>query len=125
MQSTTQSTAIKLESGSLKETKINICSYEMYEMELLDRALISLQRTEEAYVDINNRIIDNVNQRKDRLNRINGRILGISQKILTLYGVKSAMRIVSPAHFPDVQRENNKQSHPHQSMFFDPMSDNN
>jgi len=50
----------------------------MYEMELLDRALISLQRTEEAYVDINNRIIDNVNQRKDRLNRINGRILGIS-----------------------------------------------
>jgi len=75
---TTQSTSIKLESGRLKETKINICSYEMYEMELLDRAMISLQRTEEAYVDINNRIIENVNQRKDRLNTINGRILGIS-----------------------------------------------
>lgn len=63
--------AIKLETGRLKETKINICSYEMYEMELLDRSLISLQRTEEAYVDINNRIIDNVNTRKDRLNGIN------------------------------------------------------
>ena len=98
----TNSSAIKLESGRLKETKINICSYEMYEMELLDRALISLQRTEEAYVDINNRIIDNVNNRKDRLNNINGRILGISQKILQLYGVKQAMRIVSPAHFPDI-----------------------
>ena len=98
---------IKLESGRLKETKINICSYEMYEMELLDRALISLQRTEEAYVDINNRIIENVNSRKERLNTINSRILGISQKILQLYGVKQAMRIVSPAHFPDVSKDNN------------------
>ncbi len=88
-------------------------------MELLDRSLVSLQRTEEAYVDINNRIIDNVNKRKDRLNGINQRILGISQKILTLYGVNSAMRIVSPAHFPDVSTANSSQNHPHQSMFFD------
>ena len=76
-------------------------------MELLDRSLVSLQRTEEAYVDINNRIIENVNMRKDRLNGINQRILGISQKILTLYGVNSAMRIVSPAHFPDISKVNN------------------
>ncbi len=33
---------IKFESGKFKETKINICSYEMYEMEMLDRSLISL-----------------------------------------------------------------------------------
>jgi hypothetical protein len=33
---------IKFESGQLKETKINICSYEMYEMEILDRSLLSL-----------------------------------------------------------------------------------
>lgn len=59
---------MKFESGAFKETRINICSYEMYEMELLDRSLLSLQRTEEAYIDINNRIIENVNKRKDRLN---------------------------------------------------------
>ena len=88
-------------------------------MELLDRALVSLQRTEEAYIDINNRIIDNVNQRKARLNNINSRMLGISQKILTLYGVNSAMRIVSPCHFPDISKDNGTQNHPHQSMFFD------
>jgi hypothetical protein len=30
------------------------------------------------------------------------------------------MRIVSPAHFPDVQKaNNNKQTHPHQSIFYD------
>jgi hypothetical protein len=30
------------------------------------------------------------------------------------------MRIVSPAHFPDVQKANdNKQTHPHQSIFFE------
>jgi len=30
------------------------------------------------------------------------------------------MRIVSPAHFPDVQKANgNKQTHPHQSIFYD------
>lgn len=91
----------------MKETRINLCSYEMYEMELLDRSLMSLQKTEEAYTDVNNRIIDNVNQRKERLNNINNRVLGISQKILTLYGVNSAMRIVSPAHFPNVQVANN------------------
>ncbi len=110
---------IKLESGKLKETRINICSYEMYEMELLDRALMSLQRTEDAYIDINNRIIENVNVRKDRLNNINVRILSIYQKILALQKVNSAMRIVSPAHFPNIQKETNSQHHPHQSVFFD------
>ena len=74
-----------MESGALKETKINVCSYEMYEMELLDRSLISLQKTEEAYIDINNRIIENVNLRKERLNGINQRIHILSQKILALY----------------------------------------
>lgn len=30
------------------------------------------------------------------------------------------MRIVSPAHFPDLQKANgNKQTHPHQSIFYD------
>lgn len=50
----------------------------MYETELLDRALVSLQRTEDAYIDINNRIIDNVNLRKDRLNNLNKRMLNLS-----------------------------------------------
>ena len=57
-------------------------------------------------MDINNRIIDNVNQRKARLNNINQRVLGISQKILTLYGVNAAMRIVSPCHYPEIKRAN-------------------
>ncbi len=35
-------TPIKLETGRMKETRINVCSYEMYEMELLDRSLMSL-----------------------------------------------------------------------------------
>jgi uncharacterized protein YoxC len=95
-------TPIKLETGRLKETNINLCSYEMYEMELLDRSLMSLQKTEEAYTDVNNRIIENVNLRKEKLNNLNNRIMNISQKILALYNVNSAMRIVSPAHFPDV-----------------------
>jgi len=95
----------------------------MYEMEFLDRTLMSLQKTEEAYTDVNNRIIENVNSRKERLNNLNNRILGISQKILTLYGVNNAMRIVSPAHYPNVQKDNNnKQTHPHQSIFFDKVS---
>jgi hypothetical protein len=47
--------------------------------------LISIQRTEEAFIDVNNRIIKQVNARKDRLNLINSRIQGISQKILALY----------------------------------------
>lgn len=112
--------AIQLQTGLMKETRINICSYEMYEMELLDRALMSLQKTEEAYTDINNRIIENVNQRKERLNNLNNRIQTISQKIVTLYNVNSAMRIVSPAHFPKVQTQT--KSHPHQSIFFDKTS---
>lgn len=96
-----------METGRLKETRINLCSYEMYEMELLDRGLVSLQKTEEAYTDVNNRIIESVNRRKERLNNLNGRINNISSKILALYNVNSAMRIVSPAHFPNVQKTNN------------------
>ena len=113
-------TPIKNETGRLKETKINLGSYEMYEMELLDRSLMSLQKAEEAYTDVNNRIIENVNARKERLNGLNNRITNISQKILALYNVNTAMRVVSPAHYPDVQKaNNNKQSHPHQSIFYD------
>jgi uncharacterized protein YoxC len=107
----------------MKETRINVCSYEMYEMELLDRSLMSLQKTEEAYTDVNNRIIEAVNQRKERLNNLNTRITTISQKILTLYGVNAAMRIVSPGHYPNIQKLNgNKQTHPHQSIFYDKMT---
>jgi hypothetical protein len=46
----------------------------MYQAEMLDRMLISIQRTEEAFIDVNNRIIKQVNARKDRLNLINSRI---------------------------------------------------
>jgi hypothetical protein len=46
----------------------------MYQAEMLDRMLISIQKTEEAFIDVNNRIIKQVNARKDRLNLINSRI---------------------------------------------------
>jgi hypothetical protein len=46
----------------------------MYQSELLDRMLTSVQNTEEAFIDINNRVITNINARKDRLNMINARI---------------------------------------------------
>jgi hypothetical protein len=52
---------IQLHTSLIKEKRIKICSYEMYEMESLDRAVISLQKTEDAYADINNRIIEKVN----------------------------------------------------------------
>ena len=112
---------MKFESGRLKETKVAICSYEMYEMEMLDRGLLSLQRIEEAYVDVNNRIIENVNRRKDRLNNLNNRLTNMSSKILALYNVNSAMRIVSPAHFPNIETMHSAKHNPHQSMFFDNM----
>ena len=51
-------------------------------MELLDRSLIAIQKMEDAFIDINNRIISNVNQRKDRLNQLNGRIANLAQKTL-------------------------------------------
>lgn len=76
---------INSESGHMKVTDISLCSYEMYQAELLDRMLLSIQHTEEAFIDVNNRIITNVNARKDRLNMINARIQNVSAKILALY----------------------------------------
>lgn len=76
---------IRQEPGRLNQTRINLSSYEMYQVELLDRMLLSVQRTDEAFVDVNNRIITNINARKDRLNLINARIQNISSKILALY----------------------------------------
>jgi len=69
---------IRQHPGRLSQTRINLCSYEMYQVELLDRMLISVQKTEEAFIDVNNRIITNINARKDRLNLINSRIQSIS-----------------------------------------------
>jgi hypothetical protein len=76
---------IRQSSGRLNQTKISLCSYEMYQVELLDRLLTSVQKTEDAFIDVNNRIIRNINARKDRLNLINSRIQNISGKILALY----------------------------------------
>lgn len=70
-------------------------------------------------MDINNRIIENVNKRKERLNLINKRILNLSSKILALYNVNSTMRIVSPSIFPSISTMNSTSHHPHTSMFFD------
>jgi hypothetical protein len=110
---------IRSESGSLKQTKISLCSYEMFQAELLDRMLLSIQRTEEAFIDVNNRIISNVNARKDRLNMINSRIQNISAKILALYEQKRLMRIISPANLPKISTSESASNHPHQSMFYD------
>lgn len=74
----------------------------MYEMEMLDRSLMSLQRTEEAYIDINDRIIENVNRRKERLNNLNQRLMEMAKKILALYNVNETLKIISPAHFPNI-----------------------
>ena len=110
---------IRLESGEFHETNISLSSYEMYQTELLDRMLLSIQRTEEAFIDINNRVITNVNARKDRLNMINARIMGISQKILALYQQKKLMRITSPAVLPKISTSDSASNHPKQSIFFE------
>ena len=100
-----------MESGRLKETKISVCPYEMFEMELLDRALVSLQKTEDAYVDINNRIIENVNQRKSRLNDINRRIQLLSQKVLGLYEVNETMKIQTSGVYPKLSNGGKTRQH--------------
>ena len=109
---------IRLEPGAAKQTKISIPSYEMYQAELLDRMLLAIERTEDAYIDINNRIIANVNARKDRLNMINQRIQGVSSKILALYD-KNMIPITSPANLPKISTHGSASNHPHQSIFFD------
>ena len=90
----------------------------MYQAELLDRMLLSIEKTEDAFIDINNRIITNVNARKDRLNMINQRIQGISAKILALYD-KNLIQIISPANLPKISTYGSASNHPHQSIFFD------
>ena len=104
---------IHMESGRLHETKISLPSYEMYQAELLDRLLLSIQHTEEAFIDVNNRIIGNVNARKDRLNMINARVQNISAKILALYNQKKLMRINSPAVLPKISTSEVASNHPH------------
>lgn len=103
----------------MRQTNVSICGYEMNSMELLDRALIAIQNTEDSFIDINNRIISNVNQRKDRLNNLNTRIHNISQKVLALYNNNQPMRVESPANFPTISTHKANNMHPHQSIFYD------
>jgi hypothetical protein len=65
----------------MQKWNIELCSYEMYQVELLDRMLTSIQKTDDAFIDVHNRIIRNVNARKDRLNLINNRMKVLTQKI--------------------------------------------
>ena len=81
--------------------------------------LLSIQHTEEAFIDVNNRVITSVNARKDRLNLINARIQNISAKILSLYGQKRLMRITSPASLPKISTSDVPSNHPHQTVFYD------
>lgn len=109
---------IRQSSGRLTQTKISLTSYEMYQTELLDRMLTSVQKTEDAFIDVNNRIIRNVNARKDRLNLINSRIQGMSGKILALYN-QDFFQIVSPAHLPMISTSESTSNNPAQSIFYD------
>jgi len=90
----------------------------MYQSELLDRMLTSIQKTEEAFIDINNRVITNINARKDRLNMINARIQNVSAKILALYEQKQLLKIISPANLPKISTSESARNHPHQSIFY-------
>ena len=110
---------IRQEPGRLKQTNVSICGYEMHSMELLDRALIAIQHTENSFIDINNRIISNLNIRKTRLNEMNARISHIQKKVLALYNAKEGMRVESPANFPIISTHKANNMHPHQSIFYD------
>ena len=85
----------------------------------MDRALIAIQNQEDAFIDINNRIISSVNQRKDRLNALNARIANLATKTLKLYNCEDAMKVESPANFPQISTHTSKSMHPHQSIFYD------
>ena len=91
----------------------------MHSMELLDRALIAIQKTEDSFIDINNRIISNVNERRNRLNGLNNRIASMSKKVLALYQNDEGMRVESPANFPIISTHKTNSMHPHQSIFYD------
>ena len=110
---------IRQEAGKLKQTNVSICGYEMHSMELLARALIAIQNTEDSFIDINNRIIAGVNDRRGRLNNLNSRIGGLSKKVLALYKNEEGMRIESPANFPIISTHKKNSMHPHQSIFYD------
>ena len=69
---------------------------------MLDRTLIAIQNTEDAFIDINNRIISNVNTRKERLNGLNARIGDLAQKTMKLFNCTDPMRVESPAKFPKI-----------------------
>lgn len=84
----------------------------MYEIEMLDRSLVSLQKTEDAYMEINNRIINSVNQRKIRLNDLNNRILGLSSKILSLQNMNQPMRIQSSGFYPQISTSTSAKHNP-------------
>ena len=60
-----------------------------------------------------------MNQRKDRLNNLNGRIAALSTKTLKLYNCDDAMKVESPAQYPEISTSKNKNMHPHQSIFYD------
>ena len=95
----------------------------MHSMELLDRALTAIQNTEDSFIDINNRIIANVNTRRDRLNKLNQRIAELSKKVLCLYNQEDGMRVESPANFPVISTHKSNNMHPHQSLFYDKQSE--
>ena len=96
-----------------------MCGYEMCQQELLDRTLIAIQNTEDAFIDINNRIISNVNSRKERLNNLNARIGDLAQKTMKLFNCQDPMRVESPATFPRISTNKAVNMHPHQSIFYD------
>jgi len=110
---------IRQEAGKLKQTNVQICGYEMHSIEVLDRALIAIQNTENSFIDINNRIIGSVNERKSRLNDINNRIANISHKVISLYNTEEGMRVESPHSFPMISTHKSNCMHPHQSIFFE------
>jgi len=91
----------------------------MHQIELLDRGLISMTKTENAFVDINNRIISGVNDRKNRLNDLNSRVQNISQRILKLYNCQEAMRVESSFNYPEISSVKSFDRRPHQSIFYD------
>ena len=85
----------------------------MHTIEVLDRSLIAISNTENSFIDINNRIISSVNERKSRLNELNQRIGAISQKVLSLYNTEEGMRVESPHSFPIISTHKANNMHPH------------
>lgn len=86
-----------------QEYKVKVTHLDLFKKEAVENSLYSLILMDRHYAVFNDKFVSGINDRKERVNQLVGRIKTLGEKVNQLSNVKQRMTVVAAKNYPFVK----------------------